>query len=120
MSHYHTIRRGWGMRHMIRHIYFALVIVALATITTGTAAAAFVAPPSQLPAVESISPANGALVGIAEPVTVDFAAPVADRALAERAVTISAGQQLAGAYSWNGDREVVWTPGRYLPVDTQF
>ena len=62
MSHYHTIRRGWGMRHMIRHIYFALVIVALATITTGTAAAAFVAPPSQLPAVESISPGNGAQV----------------------------------------------------------
>lgn len=108
------------MRHMIRHIYFALIIAALATITTGTAAAAFVARPLQLPAVESISPANGALVGIANPVTVDFATPVADRALAERAVTVSAGQRLDGAYSWNGDREMVWTPSRYLPVDTQF
>ncbi|MGF6886960.1 lipoprotein-anchoring transpeptidase ErfK/SrfK [Nocardia sp. GAS34] len=108
------------MRHMIRHGYFALVIAALATITTGTAAAAFVAPQSQLPAVQSISPSNGALVGIADPVTIDFAAPVADRALAERAVTVSADRPLAGAYAWNGNRELVWTPTRYLPVDTQF
>jgi len=108
------------MRHIIRHLFFALVIAALASITTGIAAAAFVTPQSQLPVVTSISPANGALVGIAHPVTVDFATPVADRAFAERSVAVSAGPQLAGTYSWNGDRELVWTPSRLLPVDAQF
>ncbi|MQY17314.1 L,D-transpeptidase [Nocardia macrotermitis] len=107
------------MRNMIRHLFFGIVIAALAAITSGTAAAAFVTP-QQLLAVTSISPANGALVGIAHPVTVEFAQPVANHALAERSVTVTAGQALAGAFSWNGDRELVWTPNQFLPVNARF
>jgi lipoprotein-anchoring transpeptidase ErfK/SrfK len=105
---------------MIRHLFFAIVIAALAAITSGTAAAVLVTPQQILPAVASISPANGALVGIAHPVTVDFAQPVTNHALAERSVTVAVDQRLAGAYSWNGDRELVWTPSRFLPVNARF
>lgn len=107
------------MRNMIRHLFFAIVIAALTAITSGIAAAASVTP-QQIPVVTSISPANGAVVGIAHPVTVDFAQPVADRAVAERSVTVTAGQRLPGTFAWNGDRELVWTPDRLLPVNARF
>ncbi|WP_216894640.1 L,D-transpeptidase [Nocardia sp. ncl2] len=108
------------MRKMTRHIFLAVVIAALAAITTGTAAAAFVLPSIQLPAVLSISPTNGQLVGVADPVTIDFARPVSDRALAERSVTVNADRPLDGAFSWNGDRELVWKADGMLPANARF
>ncbi|WP_024804749.1 L,D-transpeptidase family protein [Nocardia sp. BMG51109] len=101
------------MRNTIRHLFLALVIATLAAVTSGTAAAVTVAP-RPLP-VQSISPAGGALVGIAHPVTVRFAAPVADRARAERSVSVG---DLNGTFSWHGDSELVWQPTGFLPADT--
>ncbi|KZM73085.1 L,D-transpeptidase [Nocardia terpenica] len=102
------------MRNMIRQMFLALVIGALAAITTGTAAALAATP--QTYAVESLSPSDGAVVGIAHPVTVRFATPVADRARAERSVTVGA---LPGSFTWHGDRELVWQPRGFLPAATR-
>ncbi|MFJ1455951.1 L,D-transpeptidase family protein [Nocardia sp. N2S4-5] len=101
------------MRNMIRHLFLAITIAALAAITSGTAAAVRVAP--QLTPVQSITPADGAVVGIAHPVTVRFAAPVADRARAEHAVRVDS---LDGSFTWNGDSELVWHPAGFLPANT--
>ncbi|MBB5917133.1 lipoprotein-anchoring transpeptidase ErfK/SrfK [Nocardia transvalensis] len=101
------------MRNTTRHLFLAFVIVALAAISSGTAAAVTVTP--HVPPVQSITPSDGAVVGIAHPVTVRFAAPVADRAGVERSVTV--GTQ-AGSFSWNGDSELVWHPTGFLPANT--
>ncbi|MFI5776404.1 L,D-transpeptidase family protein [Nocardia sp. NPDC051570] len=101
------------MRNMIRHVFLALVIAALAALTSGTAAALTVSPQLDYP-VASISPANGALVGVAHPVTIRFATPVLDKAGAERSVTVATP---GGSFSWNGDRELRWHPNGYLPAD---
>ncbi|MBF6170450.1 L,D-transpeptidase [Nocardia blacklockiae] len=102
------------MRNMIRHLFLALVIATLAAVTSGTAAAARVAP--QLSPVQSITPAAGAVVGIAHPVTVRFATPVADRARAEHAVTVGG---LDGSFTWNNDTELVWQPAGFLPANAR-
>ncbi len=103
------------MRNMIRHVFLALVIAALAALTTGTAAAATVSPQINYP-VEAISPADGSLVGIAYPVTIRFASPVPDRARAERSVHVSVP---GGSFTWNGDRELQWHPDGYLPANAK-
>ncbi|MCC3314017.1 L,D-transpeptidase catalytic domain [Nocardia africana] len=103
------------MRNMMRHLFLATVIAALAAVTTGTAAAVLATP--QTTPVASISPGNGAVVGIAHPVTVRFTAPVTDRARAERSVHVGA---QAGTFSWTNDRELVWNSTGYLPADARF
>ncbi len=103
------------MRNMMRHVFLAIGIALLAAFTTGTAAAVTATPQSA--SVASISPSSGAVVGIAHPVTIHFTAPVADRARAERSVHV--GTQ-PGSFSWNNDRELVWTATGFLPADARF
>lgn len=100
---------------MMRHVFLATVIAVLAAVTTGTAAAVLVTP--QTTSVASISPSNGAVVGIAHPVTVRFTAPVTDRARAERSVHVG---DRAGTFSWADDKELVWNSTGYLPADARF
>ncbi len=103
------------MRNMMRHVFLALGIALLAAFTTGTAAAVMVTP--QTSSVASISPASGAMVGIAHPVTVRFTTPVADRTRAEQSVHVG---NRPGSFSWNNDRELVWTATGFLPADSRF
>src|SRR5689334_9422215 len=103
------------MRNMMRHLFLATVIAVLAAVTTGTATAVLATP--QTASVASISPGNGAVVGIAHPITVRFTAPVTDRARAERSVHVGA---QSGTFSWTDDRELVWNSTGYLPADARF
>lgn len=104
------------MNAVARHLFLALAIVlALVVVPVGANAMSADAPPAA--AVESVTPADGAVVGIAHPVTVRFPAPVTDRARAEQSLSVTAGQQLPGSYSWRGDRELTWTPTGFLPAN---
>ncbi|BAX98447.1 hypothetical protein MSTE_03142 [Mycobacteroides stephanolepidis] len=66
--------------------------------------------------VASVSPTPGQTVGVAMPVTVHFAAPVADRPAAERSINFSASKVPAGTFSWVDDATVRFTPREYWPA----
>ncbi|WP_067689671.1 L,D-transpeptidase [Nocardia jejuensis] len=104
------------MRKAIRYLFVATVLAAATA--TGSGAAGAVLVTTELPAVQAITPGPGQVVGIAAPVTVHFAEPVADRARAERAVDVRADASLAGHFSWVDDRQVTWTPAGYLPTSS--
>ncbi|WP_067477497.1 L,D-transpeptidase [Nocardia amamiensis] len=106
------------MRSAIRNLFLATVIVALAAFGSGAAAATVIGRPSA-PAVASIGPSNGQVVGVAHPVTIRFAAPVTDRARTEQSIDIRTTQPLAGTLAWTGDREAVWTPSGFLPTNAR-
>ncbi|MEV0292171.1 L,D-transpeptidase [Nocardia sp. NPDC050710] len=103
------------MRGALRHLFLAIVVITLAVFGSGAAAATMVGtPPAE--AVAAISPAADHTVGIAHPVTVRFATPVADKARAESFLHVRSTQPLTGTFSWSGDRELTWTPTEFLPA----
>ncbi|MEV6099755.1 L,D-transpeptidase [Nocardia sp. NPDC051981] len=102
------------MRKPIRSLFVASFVAAAAAFGTGAAGAAFETP--NLPAVQAITPASGQVVGIAAPVTVQFADAVTDRAAAERSVDVRAQDSLAGHFTWIDDRQLMWQPANYLPA----
>src|SRR4051812_7048572 len=66
--------------------------------------------------VASVSPAPSDVVGVAHPVTITFAEPVADRAAAQRSVRFTSAGMPAGEFSWLGDDVLQWKPtAGYLP-----
>ena len=54
----------------------------------------------------SFNPVNGALVGVAKPIIIDFQRPIANRALAEQAIHISSNPPVAGTFYWTTDTQV--------------
>nr|WP_276018236.1 L,D-transpeptidase family protein [Mycolicibacterium sediminis] len=65
----------------------------------------------------SVSPAPSDVVGVAHPVTITFAEPVADRAAAQRSVRFTSAGMPAGEFSWLGDDVLQWKPtAGYLPA----
>ncbi|KQU36029.1 MULTISPECIES: L,D-transpeptidase [unclassified Rhodococcus (in: high G+C Gram-positive bacteria)] len=67
----------------------------------------------------ALNPSAGEVVGVAQPIIVRFAAPIDDRAVAERAidVTTSAGD-VAGRFFWFSDSQVRWRPDVFWPANT--
>src|SRR6266566_8699212 len=64
-------------------------------------------------------PGNGATVGVGQPITVRFDEPIADKAAAERALTVSTSPQVAGAWHWFSDQVVHWRPKTYWTPGTR-
>ncbi|WIM90404.1 L,D-transpeptidase [Candidatus Mycobacterium wuenschmannii] len=77
---------------------------------------AAIAPPGPAPAVASIQPAGGAVVGVAHPVIITFNGPVADRAAVERSITVTAPNHMAGQLDWPEPNVVEWKPNGYWPA----
>ena len=75
-----------------------------------TRSVAAVPVPQPVPGVESVLPANGAVVGVAHPVVVTFTAPVADRAAAERSIRVISPGNLTGHFEWVENDVVQWVP----------
>jgi lipoprotein-anchoring transpeptidase ErfK/SrfK len=82
---------------------------------TGAVGNGVAAVPPQL-AVANIAPAAGDVVGVAMPVTVTFAGPVANRAAAERAISFSSAKTPAGTFTWLANDAVQWTPTGFWPA----
>jgi lipoprotein-anchoring transpeptidase ErfK/SrfK len=68
------------------------------------------------PAIASVLPTQGEVVGVAHPVVVTFNAPVADRRAAERAIDIKSVPVMTGKFEWLDDDVVQWVPDRYWPA----
>jgi lipoprotein-anchoring transpeptidase ErfK/SrfK len=110
------------MRYAQRVARLVLVAILSATVALGTGAAASggsigTAPPGVSP-VDALTPANGAVVGIAQPVTVLFDTPVSDRAAAERSVAVVPSVPVAGGFRWLDDRRLQWSPDGIWPGHT--
>src|SRR4051812_5100599 len=73
--------------------------------------------PASIPfALSSISPSDGATVGIAKPIVINFSDPVADRAMAEQAIHISSDPPVPGQFYWMNDSQVRWRPFEFWPA----
>ncbi|MDT5210119.1 MAG: hypothetical protein QOF67_2534 [Mycobacterium sp.] len=66
----------------------------------------------------TIEPANGATVGVAKPIVINFASPVADQAAAEQAIQISSDPPVPGKFYWMNASQVRWRPFDFWPAHT--
>ncbi|MDA3661227.1 Ig-like domain-containing protein [Mycobacterium xenopi] len=76
----------------------------------------FVGEPPFLP--PSFNPANGATVGVAKPITINFQRPIADQAMAEKAIHISSEPPVPGKFYWMSPTQVRWRPLSFWPAHT--
>ncbi|WP_343574941.1 L,D-transpeptidase [Mycobacterium sp.] len=104
------------MGRAIRTSWLAAVTAALAMAAPAGPAVAAIAPATPTAGVASIQPASGTVVGVAHPVIVTFTGPVADRAAAERAVTVTAPNHITGRFDWPAADVLEWKPDGYWPA----
>ena len=66
----------------------------------------------------SFNPVDGAIVGVAKPIIIDFAVPIADRAQAQQAIRITSTPAVPGKFYWMSDSQVRWRPIEFWPAGT--
>ena len=66
----------------------------------------------------TFNPVNGSMVGVAKPIYINFARPIADRAMAEQAIHISSVPPVPGRFYWTSDTQVRWRPQDFWPAGT--
>ena len=64
-------------------------------------------------------PDGPSTVGVGQPVRVRFDEDIADKAAAEKALTVTTSPKVAGAWHWFSDREVHWRPRHYWTPGTR-
>ena len=62
------------------------------------------------------NPINGSMVGVAKPIYINFARPIADRAMAEQAIHISSVPPVPGRFYWTSPSQVRWRPNAFWPA----
>ncbi|MCG5431983.1 L,D-transpeptidase [Mycobacterium sp. MYCO198283] len=72
-------------------------------------------PPFRPPA---FNPVNGAMVGVAKPIIINFAVPIANRKMAEDAIHVSSSPAVPGKFYWMSDTQVRWRPIDFWPAHT--
>jgi lipoprotein-anchoring transpeptidase ErfK/SrfK len=82
---------------------------------SGNASLAAVTSPTAGFTAAAVEPAQGAVVGVAHPVVVTFTKPIADRAAAERTISITSSRK-TGHFTWLKDDVVQWTPEGFWPA----
>jgi lipoprotein-anchoring transpeptidase ErfK/SrfK len=76
----------------------------------------FTGPPPFVP--PTFNPVNGATVGVAEPIIINFARPIADQPMAERAIHVSSTPPVSGKFYWLTSSQVRWRPLSFWPAHT--
>jgi lipoprotein-anchoring transpeptidase ErfK/SrfK len=76
----------------------------------------YVGPPVFAP--PTFNPTNGSIAGVAKPIYINFARPIADRAMAEQAVHISSNPPVPGRFYWVNDTQLRWRPQDFWPPGT--
>jgi lipoprotein-anchoring transpeptidase ErfK/SrfK len=105
-----------GMLAVRRSLRYLLVLVGIAAITmTGAVATSSAGVDTPTDAV-AISPAPGETVGVAHPVTVTFAGPVANRSALEQTIKFSSPATPNGSFTWLNDRVLQWNPDGFWPA----
>lgn len=90
------------------------------TTTTGTAAGQNPLPFTGEPPFRppTFNPVNGSMVGVAKPIIINFAVPIANRQMAEDAIHISSNPPVPGRFYWMSDSQVRWRPQDFWPKGT--
>ena len=107
------------MARALRRALAAAGIAAVALTATAPGSGAATAPSASVATVASVQPINGSTVGVAHPIIVTFTRPVADRAAAERSITVTSPAQMSGRYEWRSDTTVAFLPDHYWPGHSQ-
>jgi lipoprotein-anchoring transpeptidase ErfK/SrfK len=66
----------------------------------------------------TFNPTNGSMVGVAKPIYINFARPIANRQLAQDAVHISSTPPVPGKFYWASDTQLRWRPIDFWPANT--
>ena len=66
----------------------------------------------------SFNPSNGSMVGVAKPIAINFARPIADRQMAQAAVHVSSVPPVPGKFYWLSDTQLRWRPIDFWPANT--
>lgn len=64
-------------------------------------------------------PNSGEVVGVGQPVIIRFDENIADRAAAEKAITVTTEPEVDGAFYWLNGRELRWRPEHYWKPGTK-
>src|SRR3954468_19539398 len=105
-----------ALRRAVRYILVAVGATAVAMAGSAPVGMAAVPGPISEPSVTAISPGKGDVVGIAATIEVTFAAPVTNRARAERSIDIASNKTPAGSFSWLSNQTVQWAPDQFWPA----
>jgi len=93
------------------------VVAADGTTSVATSSFTTKAPANRLTA--RVAPLNGSTVGVGHPIALYLSKPVADRALVERRLTVTADPPVAGSWRWVSDTELRWRPQQYWQPQTK-
>ncbi|WIM86997.1 Ig-like domain-containing protein [Candidatus Mycobacterium wuenschmannii] len=66
----------------------------------------------------TFNPVNGSTVGVAEPIIINFARPIADQHMAEQAIHVSSTPPVSGKFYWLTPSQVRWRPLAFWPAHT--
>ncbi len=66
----------------------------------------------------TFNPVNGSMVGVAKPIYINFAVPIANRRLAEDSIHISSVPPVPGRFYWVTDTQLRWRPQDFWPANT--
>ena len=66
----------------------------------------------------TFNPVNGATVGVAEPIIINFGRAIADRPMAEQAIHVSSTPPVFGKFYWLTPNQVRWRPLSFWPAHT--
>ena len=76
----------------------------------------FTGPPPFVP--PTFNPVSGSTVGVGEPSIINFARPIADQPMAERAIHVSSNPPVSGKFYWLTPSQVRWRPLSFWPAHT--
>ncbi|WP_163887935.1 L,D-transpeptidase [Mycolicibacterium hippocampi] len=66
--------------------------------------------------IAALSPAEGAVVGVAHPLVITFDGPVVNRRAAERALDVTSEPPMTGKFEWVENTVLHWVPDRFWPA----
>ena len=66
-----------------------------------------------------LSPGDGAVVGVGQPISVRFDERIPDRVAAQKAITVTTDPPVEGAFYWLSNREVRWRPENFWQPGTR-
>ena len=65
-----------------------------------------------------LTPSEGEVVGVGQPVAIQFDENIPDRVAAQRAIKVTTNPPVEGAFYWLNNREVRWRPAQYWAPGT--
>ncbi|MBM7457345.1 lipoprotein-anchoring transpeptidase ErfK/SrfK [Rhodococcus coprophilus] len=111
LSWVNTEPLGYNREYTLETVAYGLGGSATSTVTFTTSAPGNLTQPY-------VMPGDGAVVGIGQPVAVQFDENIPDRRAAEEAIKVVTDPPVEGAFYWLSNREVRWRPEQYWTPGT--